>query len=103
MEADFDHASSRTRAQRAVGLIAVSLVAIVCTGLVYLHPSLPGFPGAPNPAHAPVLQSVYTVSAVDFVDSATGWVAAQFQSGNVAVLHTTDGGETWTRQLSVSG
>jgi photosystem II stability/assembly factor-like uncharacterized protein len=103
MEADFDQASSRARAQRAVGLIAVSLVAIVCTGLVYLHPSLPGFRGATNPAHAPVLQGVYTVSAVDFVDSATGWVAAQFQSGNVAVLHTADGGETWTRQLSVSG
>jgi photosystem II stability/assembly factor-like uncharacterized protein len=101
MEADLDSTTSRARAQRALTLIAISLVAVVGAAIAYAHPSLPGFGGA-SIAHA-ALQSRYTVSAVDFVDPQTGWVAAQFPSGNVAVMHTADGGESWTRQLSAAG
>ena len=97
MDADLDSISSRARARRAMASMAVAFIAIASTGVVYLHPSLPG--AAPTGA----LQSRFTVSAVDFVNPLTGWVAAQFQSGNIAVLHTGDGGETWTRQMSVAG
>jgi photosystem II stability/assembly factor-like uncharacterized protein len=97
MDADLELTPSPSRTRRALTLIAVSLVALVCTGLVYLHPSLPA------PAQVAALSSRYTVSAVEFVDPLTGWVAAQFESGNVAVLHTADGGETWTRQMSAAG
>src|SRR6266478_1799403 len=97
MDADLDATSSRARARRALAFMTVSLVALASTGVVYLHPSVPA------PAPTALLQSHYSVSAIDFVDPLTGWVAAQFPSGNVAVLHTGDGGETWTRQMSAAG
>jgi photosystem II stability/assembly factor-like uncharacterized protein len=98
MEADFDSTSTRARAQRALALIAVSLVAIAGAGILYLHPSWPGFASSSvtGPA-AP--QTAYRVGAIDFIDPATGWVAALLGSGDVAVLHTHDGARTWVRQL----
>ncbi|HYS98918.1 MAG TPA: YCF48-related protein [Candidatus Dormibacteraeota bacterium] len=103
MEADPDSSSSRARAQRAVAAIAVSMIALVCTAVAYAHPSLPWPATATSKNPTGALQSAYSVSAVDFIDSKTGWVVAQFPSGNVAILHTTDGGTSWTRQLSLSG
>src|SRR5256886_14141128 len=101
METELDATPSGARALRALSLIAVSVLVLVGTGIAYLHPSLSAFSAAgPSPA---VLQSAYGVSAVDFIDSKTGWVVAQFPSGNIAVLHTTDGGLAWTRQLSLPG
>src|SRR5256714_11407317 len=103
MEPDPDSSSSRARAQRAVATIAVSLIALAFTAVAYVHPSLPWPAIATSKSPTGALQSAYSVSAVDFIDSKTGWVVAQFPSGNVAVLHTTDGGLAWTRQLSLPG
>src|SRR5256885_2599253 len=103
MEADPDSSSSRARAQRAVATIAVSLIALAFTAVAYVHPSLPWPATATSKSPAGALQTAYSVSAVDFIDSKTGWVVAQFPSGNIAVLHTTDGGTAWTRQLSLPG
>ena len=101
METELDATPSGARALRALSLIAVSVLVLVGTGIAYLHPSLSVFTAAgTSPA---VLQSAYSVSAVDFIDSKTGLVVAQFPSGNIAVLHTTDGGTAWTRQLSLRG
>src|SRR2546430_8682897 len=97
MEADPDSSSSRARAQRAVATIAVSWIALAFTAVAYVHPT------ATSKSPTGALQTAYSVSAVDFIDSKTGWVVAQFPSGNVAVLHTTDGGLAWTRQLSLPG
>src|SRR5947208_7225983 len=101
METELDATPSGARALRALSLIAVSVLVLVGTGIAYLHPSLSVFTAAgTSPA---VLRSAYSVSAVDFIDSRTGWVVAQFPSGDIAVLHTTDGGGAWTRQLSLPG
>src|SRR5436309_10197485 len=103
MEADHDSTPSRARSRRAVFLIAVSVLALLFAGVSYVHPSLRLPAIATGTAHDTRLQGAYTVGAVDFIDSKTGWVVAQFPSGNIAVLHTTDGGTAWTRQLSLRG
>jgi len=95
---DQDWTTHRGRARRAVALIAASLIAMLGVGTAFLHPSLPALvAGSLTKAHAS-----YRVASVDFVDRTTGWVVA-LQSGDYAILHTTDGGLTWTRQLSMSG
>jgi len=101
MDADFDSTASSSHVRRAVSLIAASLFVITLSGILYLHPGLPSFgEGASN---ATATQSSYRVGAVDFVDPLHGWVVALLAAGNVAVLHTADGGATWTRQLAVAG
>ncbi len=42
----------------------------------------------------------YHAVAVDFIDAASGWVVANFDSGDYAVLHTADGGRSWTKQFA---
>jgi hypothetical protein len=37
---------------------------------------------------------------IDFADPSTGWIVADYDSGEYAILHTDDGGATWTRQLT---
>src|ERR1043166_1477334 len=98
MEADFDSTSSRTRARRALAWIAVSLVVIASSAIVYLHPFLPGFVSSASTAVA-TPQTSYRVGAIDFINPATGWVVALLGSGDVVVLHTDDGGRSWARQL----
>ncbi len=69
METELDATPSGARALRALSLIAVSVLVLVGTGIAYLHPSLSVFTAAgTSPA---VLQSAYSVSAVDFIDSKT--------------------------------
>ena len=41
------------------------------------------------------------MAAVDFIDRSTGWVVALVESGEYAVMHTSDGGLSWMRQLSL--
>ena len=84
------------RALRAVGLIAVSVLVIILTGLAYVRPT---FGGARAPV-APALPAAYQLASVDFVSSTNGWFVATFDSGRFALLHTGDAGRTWTRQLS---
>jgi photosystem II stability/assembly factor-like uncharacterized protein len=97
VESDFDAAIPRARAGRAIALGAGSLLAIVVTGIVYVHPDFALSPGA-GPA-AVGLAANYRVSGIDFVTPAVGWLLVDFESGDYAVIHTEDGGATWTRQL----
>ena len=101
MDADFDTTASSSHVRRAMSLIAVSLFVIAVSGILYLHPALPAF--GQSASGAPAAQSSYRVGAVDFVDPLHGWVVALLAAGDLAVLHTADGGATWTRQLAVAG
>src|SRR5579872_5177663 len=88
------------RALRGLAVIAASVVAMTATAVAYVHPAIPG--GAATAATAS-LGTGYHVTAIDFVDSATGWVVADFDSGHYAVLHTADAGFSWSRQLAGLG
>jgi photosystem II stability/assembly factor-like uncharacterized protein len=94
-----EDSTPRARIRRAVALIGVSVITIAGTGVVWLHPSMPalGAGAMQNPA-AP--SAAYHIVAVDFVDPADGWVVANFDSGDYALLHTADGGRSWTEQLA---
>lgn len=96
-ETDFESEIPRARIGRALALIAVSLLTIAATGIAYVHPSLALF-GSTAPA-APALRADYHVTAIDFVTPRVGWVLVDFPSGDYAVIHTVDGGGTWSRQL----
>lgn len=84
----------RVRVGRAVALMAASVATIAAGGLAFLHPGLPTFSTRP-PGHVP-----YRVAAVDFVSPQVGWVVADFETGDFALLHTEDGGLTWVTQMS---
>jgi photosystem II stability/assembly factor-like uncharacterized protein len=95
--------SSASRAPRGLTLIALSILTIAVAGIAYLHPSV-GFasalqPGAASTGHLP---ASYQVAAVDFVTPTTGWVVAELGPHDFAVLHTSDAGKIWSRQLSGS-
>ena len=74
----------------------VSLLVIGLTGIAYLHPSIRA---SASPVAPPVPAS-YQLAAVDFVSPDTGWFAGTFDSARFALMHTTDAGNHWTRQLS---
>ncbi|OLB82730.1 MAG: hypothetical protein AUI15_37475 [Actinobacteria bacterium 13_2_20CM_2_66_6] len=101
LEPVFEPTPMGARARRALALIAASVITIATTGALYLHPTLPLFGDALKAISPP--QAPYRVASVDFVNPSTGWVVADFDSGNYAVLHTADGGVTWSRQLSGAG
>jgi photosystem II stability/assembly factor-like uncharacterized protein len=98
-ESDFSVEIVPTRILRATALIVASLVAIVATAVFYTDPQLISLArkAALSP---PPAQASYRISAIAFVNATTGWVVADFSSGDFAVLHTADGGATWIRQLS---
>jgi photosystem II stability/assembly factor-like uncharacterized protein len=93
--ADYDQPVEPARARRALSLIVISLLVIAFTAVAYLRPS-------PGPSNAPAIRAPapYQLAAVDFVSPTTGWFAASFDSGRFAVMHTTDAGNHWTRQLA---
>lgn len=103
MEADFNSASSDRRVQRAMTLIAASLVVIACSGILYAYPAVTAFGGGGEGKPAPVLVASYRIGAVDFVTPRVGWVVALMPTGDVTLLNTTDGGRSWKRQLTVAG
>jgi photosystem II stability/assembly factor-like uncharacterized protein len=86
----------RARARRGITLIFVSLLVIGLTGVAYLHPSIRA---AASPV-APAVPAPYQLAAVDFVSPTTGWFAATFDSGRFSLMHTTDAGSHWARQLT---
>lgn len=86
------------RVVRAVALIAASLLAIAAAGVVYVAPNLPAL-GRSQPIVASH-GAHYRISAIDFIDAATGWIVVDFDSGGFSILHTDNGGATWTTQLS---
>ena len=99
LESDFSSEILPARVLRATALIAASLVALLATAVFYTDPQLVSL--ARKAAFTPPrTEGAYRVSAMAFVDPSTGWIVADFSDRNFAVLHTEDGGATWTRQLS---
>ena len=93
--------SSTSRVRRALALGALSMLALGIAGLTYLHPTWNlGAAGAPA-ATASVAASRH-LAAVDFVTRAIGWVVVEHPSRDFLVLHTSDAGKTWNRQLAGS-
>jgi photosystem II stability/assembly factor-like uncharacterized protein len=88
-------AARPARVARGVALICGSMLVITVAALTYVHPTLQSARTAAN--------AKYRVSALDFVDSETGWVVVDFDSGGYAILHTDDAGLSWTRQLTARG
>jgi photosystem II stability/assembly factor-like uncharacterized protein len=76
--------------------MSISLVVIAAIGIAYVRPSS-GVPTATAPVPVP---PTYQLAGVDFVDPTTGWFVASFNSGQFALLHTTDAGRSWSRQLT---
>src|SRR5256885_2700503 len=98
LETDYGSSSARGRIARAVALISASLVTLMVTAALYVHPSLNLFE-RPTPA-AGALRGDYRVAAVDFVSPTTGWLLVDFPSGDYALIHTVDAGRSWTHQLT---
>ncbi|HEV3405319.1 MAG TPA: hypothetical protein VG364_01870 [Candidatus Dormibacteraeota bacterium] len=97
LESEFS-GSGLPRVVRGVALIGVSMIAVLGVTIQYLDPHM-----VPSLHHTPIGAAPgasYRISAIDFVDPSTGWVVADYDSGGYAILHTDDGGATWTRQLS---
>src|SRR5690349_11257417 len=102
LETDLDEGASGARAGRALALIAVSLVAVVVSGAIYLGPALGGAAVSTQPVN-PLLRSDYRVTSVNFISPTSGWLVVGFPSGDYGVIHTTDAGATWTRELTAPG
>jgi hypothetical protein len=82
---------SRARRAKALGGVSLLVVAFACAA--YLRP-------APQPAApAPTAAAGYQLDAVDFVDPATGWVIADINSSEFAVISTKDAGRSWATRL----
>jgi photosystem II stability/assembly factor-like uncharacterized protein len=94
-ESDNDPPVAPARARRAVSVMVISLLVIAGSAAAYLLPSL-GSSAAPTP---PSVAVTYQLASVDFVSPTTGWFAATFDSGRFALMHTTDAGNHWARQL----
>ncbi|HEV1997081.1 MAG TPA: hypothetical protein VGR61_02990, partial [Candidatus Dormibacteraeota bacterium] len=94
---DLPASSSTSRARRAVGLMALSVVTIMVAAIGYVHPSIRS---AVAPAVAGRALTVVQLTAVDFVTPDTGWVVVEPLPKQFAVLRTTNAGATWTRQLA---
>jgi photosystem II stability/assembly factor-like uncharacterized protein len=84
------------RVGRAVALMAASILGIAMAAVLFLHPNL-----LPSGVAVTEAQRVpFHASAIDFVSPYTGWVVVDFATGDYALLRTTDGGLSWSRQLS---
>jgi photosystem II stability/assembly factor-like uncharacterized protein len=84
-----------------MALMAVSVLVIGMAAVAYIHPQLPSGLSGQTAARAPKTPAAsYQLAAIDFVDPSTGWVVAELTSHAFAVLHTTNAGRSWTRQLS---
>jgi photosystem II stability/assembly factor-like uncharacterized protein len=81
--------------------MAVSVLVIGIATLAYIRPQLPnGFGRQAGAGAVSVAAASYQLAAIDFVDTSTGWVVAELPSHDFTVLHTTDAGRSWTRQLA---
>jgi photosystem II stability/assembly factor-like uncharacterized protein len=94
--------SGTSRVRRALTLGALSILALAVAGLTYLHPTWDLGKAGPLGATSNVVGS-RLLAAIDFVTPATGWVMVEHQSHDFVVLHTSDAGETWNRQLAGRG
>jgi len=103
MESDDEPQShlSTSRVLRALTLGAVSVLALAIAGLSYLHPGW-DFSNAASQASTTNIVGSRHLAAVDFVTPAAGWVVVEGPTHDFEVLHTSDAGETWHRQLAAS-
>ena len=92
---DYNAPVAPTRARRGIGIVVMSLLVIGLTAVTYLRPSFEAV-GSRVKLAAP---ATYQLAAVDFVSPNAGWFAATFESGRFAIMHTTDAGDHWARQL----
>ncbi|HEV2476474.1 MAG TPA: hypothetical protein VGX22_08025 [Candidatus Dormibacteraeota bacterium] len=86
------------RVLRGIALIGVSLVAMVGVTIQYVDPQIVSSLRHSQISAAP--GASYRISAIDFTDPSTGWIVADYDSGEYSILHTDDGGATWSRQLT---
>jgi photosystem II stability/assembly factor-like uncharacterized protein len=97
-EYEFPSSSNLSRMPRAMAVIAASVLTIAVAGILYLNPNI-GFhlslPSSPAGEASPP-----QLAAVDFVTPTAGWVAVELPPHSFAILHTSDAGETWSRQLA---
>jgi len=91
IEPDASASHLGARARRALALMGASVVVLVAISIAYTQPALPDS-GSSSAMNAPVAVSSYQVATVDFVNPSTGWVVADFDSGDFTVLHTVNGG-----------
>src|SRR5689334_9533510 len=97
LDADFDVALPRPH-RRAVAIIVGSAAVIAIAAVAWVHPDQALFSGkAPAPASA--LRGDYRVSTIDFVSPTAGWLVVDMPTGDYVLIHTSDGGTSWTRQL----
>ena len=97
LESEFSALAWR-RVLRGIALIGVSVVAILGVTIQYVDPQVVASLRHSQIRAAP--SSSFRISAIDFVDPSTGWIVAEYDSGEYSILHTDDGGVTWSRQLS---
>jgi photosystem II stability/assembly factor-like uncharacterized protein len=100
-EPDFDWSPHRRRVWRGLTVMIASVLTIAIACLAYLHPTLPW--SSTITGGAPAGTSAYRVTTVDFVDQRAGWLVAVLATGDYAVMHTANGGLSWTHQWSVRG
>ena len=89
--------SSTSRMPRAMTAIALSVVAILVAGIVYVNPASWFEPS--SRAAAGKRATSYQLATVDFVTPSIGWVVMERPRSDFALLRTVDAGDTWTRQL----
>jgi photosystem II stability/assembly factor-like uncharacterized protein len=94
---DLPASSSASRARRAVGLMALSMVTIMIAAIGYVKPNA-GSTLVPAIAGKAPLSA--QLAAVDYVTPDNGWVVVEPLPQRFAVLRTTNAGATWIRQLA---
>lgn len=83
--------------------MAVSVVTIAIATIAYAHPQSSVGSSPPQESAAQAAVFSYQLAAIDFVSPSTGWIVAELSNRDFAVLHTSDAGSSWTRQLSGPG
>src|SRR5215472_1920142 len=78
------------RAQRAVALMGVAVVALAAAAGLYLRATA-------RPAAAP---PPTTVSSIDWLSARVGWVVVVDDQRRSVLYHTQDGGRHWARQFA---
>jgi photosystem II stability/assembly factor-like uncharacterized protein len=96
------------RAKRAVGLIAIAVLAVGAAGTVYLFPSLTSKPKTASPGNSALVTAPGDVISFDFVTPSMGWaVEVSTRSaagpGMFGIFRTADGARHWERQLMGRG
>src|SRR5215472_6944122 len=78
------------RAQRAVALMGVAVVALAAAAGIYLRAT-----ARPAAARPPT-----TVSSIDWLSPRVGWVVVVDSQRRSVLYHTQDGGQHWARQFA---